>query len=115
MERFSDSVSDIVKKYLPKFREASITFDLDFPDTTINIEDKDRVKKDIEKGLKSSISRTKNGRIKLTIKKGEISITDTGTVIDKTTCKNMTTEHFKVKSRVGFGTTFTINLAKRQD
>ena len=108
MEKISDSVSSIIKKYMPKFREASITFDLDFPDTTIKVGDKARVEKDIEKGLKSSISRTKNGRIKLTVKKGEITITDSGTTIDKTTCKNLCTEHLTVKSRVGFGTTFTI-------
>ena len=42
------------------------------------------------------------------VKKGEIKLEDTGAIIDRATCKKLTTEHFIVKSRVGFGTTFTI-------
>lgn len=110
MEKISDSISNICKKYLPKFKEASITFDLDFPDTTITVENKAKIEKDIEKTIKSAISRTKNGQIKLTVKKGEIVITDTGTTIDKTTCKKLCTEHITIKSRVGFGTTVTIKF-----
>lgn len=108
MERISDTISEICKSYLPKIRAVGISFDLDFPDTTITVENKNRVKDNLEKSMKSAIKRSKNGRIKLTVKKGEIILEDTGTIIDKATCKKLTSEHFIVKSRVGFGTTFTI-------
>ena len=108
MERTLEIVNRVCKKYLPTIKNVGITFDLDFPDTTIMTEDKDRVEKDLDRGMKSAVSRTKKGTIKLSIKKGEISITDTGTVIDKTTCREISNEHFIVKSRVGFGTTVTI-------
>ena len=102
MEKIYEVVVDIIKNYLPKIKAVGISFDLDFPDTTITVENKERIKKGLEKGLKTSISRSKNGTLKLTIKKSGIILSDTGMVIDKTT------EHFIVKSRVGFGTTFTI-------
>ena len=108
MEKLHDIVIRVTKKYLPTIRNIGITFDLDFPDTTIDVDDKERVEKDLDRGMKSAVSRTKKGSIKMSIKKGEISITDTGTIIDKSTCKKISNEHFIVKSRVGFGTTITI-------
>ena len=108
MEKISDTISSICKNYLPKIKAVGITFDLDFPDTTITVENKKRVEENLHKSMKSAISRSKNGSIKLTVKKGEITLQDTGTIIDKATCKKLTSEHFIVKSRVGFGTTFTI-------
>lgn len=108
MEKVYETIVEIIKNYLPKIKAVGISFDLDFPDTTITVESKERIKKGIEKGLKTSISRSKNGKVKLTIKKDGVVLSDTGMVIDKTTCKKLSTEHFIVKSRVGFGTTFTI-------
>jgi signal transduction histidine kinase len=110
MAKVSEIVSKICKKYMPRIREVGISFDLDFPDTTITIENHERVEKDLDRSMKSAIKRTPNGHITLSIKKGEIIISDTGTVVDKTTCKKYTTEHFIVKSRVGFGTTVTIKF-----
>lgn len=108
MERLVEIVNRVCKKYLPTIKNVGITFDLDFPDTTLTVKDKERIEKDLDRGMKSAVSRTKKGAIKLSIKKGEISITDTGTVIDKTTCREISNDHFIVKSRVGFGTTITI-------
>ncbi len=108
MEKISEVVSDLCKSYLPKIRAVGITFDIDFPDTTITVENKKEIKEHLEKSMKSAIKRSKNGSIKLSVKKGEIKLEDTGTIIDKATCKKLTSEHFIVKSRVGFGTTFTI-------
>ncbi|MBR2658872.1 HAMP domain-containing histidine kinase [Candidatus Saccharibacteria bacterium] len=108
MERLVEIVNRVCKKYLPTIKNVGITFDLDFPDTTLTVKDKERIEKDLDRGMKSAVSRTKKGTIKLSIKKGEISITDTGTVIDKTTCREISNDHFIVKSRVGFGTTITI-------
>lgn len=108
MGKISEIVSDILKNYLPKIKAVGISFDLDFPDTTIAVDSVENIKKGIEKGLKISIKHSKKGCVKLTIKKDEVILSDTGLVIDKTTCKKLSTEHFVVKSRVGFGTTFTI-------
>ena len=111
MEKISGIVSDLCKSYLPKIKAVGISFDLDFPDTTITVENKKQVKDNLEKSIKSAIKRSKDGSIKLTVKTGEIILEDTGTIIDKATCKKLTTEHFIVKSRVGFGTTFTIKYS----
>ncbi len=108
MKRASEIVSAIYQKYLPKVKAVGITLDVDFPDTTLFVEDGERIEKDLEKSIKSAIARTKSGQIKITMKKGKFTISDTGHTLSKSTCDALSTEHIKVKSRVGFGTTVTI-------
>lgn len=108
MERVSEIISRVYEKYLPKIKAVGITFDLDFPDTTLMTENKERVENDLDKSLKSALMRTKDGKISITIKDGHIIVSDTGLTLDASTCKKLTNDHFKVKSRVGFGTTVTI-------
>lgn len=108
MKRASEIVSNIYKKYLPKVKAVGVTLDVDFPDTTLFIEDSERLEKDLDKSVKSAISRTKSGQIKITVKNGKFTVSDTGLTLSKSACDLLTTEHVKVKSRVGFGTTVTI-------
>lgn len=109
MERVSEIINKIYLKYLPIVKKLGITLDVDFPDTTLTIREKERVERDIDKTVRSAVSRTKNnGRIVITVRPGKIIVTDNGTILSKTTCELLSTEHVEVKSRVGFGTTVTI-------
>lgn len=108
MERLSEIISRLYEKYLPKIKAVGITFDLDFPDTTIIVKDKERVEKDLDKSLSSAITRAKNGKIKITVRKNKITVSDSGLVLDRSTCEKLSNDYVKVKSRVGFGTTVTI-------
>ena len=109
MERLSEVINKIYLKYLPIVKRIGITLDIDFPDTTLTIRERERVERDLDKAVKSAVSRTKNkGRIVITARPGKVIVTDNGTILSKTTCDLLTTEHIEVKSRVGFGTTVTI-------
>ena len=109
MERISETISKIYEKYLPIVKKVGATLDVDFPDTTLTIREKERIERDIDKTVRSAVNRTKsNGRIVITVRPGKVIVTDNGTILSKTTCELLTTEHVEVKSRVGFGTTVTI-------
>ena len=108
MVKLIEIIDRVYEKYLPKIRDFRITFNLDFPDTTLEIEDGARVEKALDENLNSAISRAKDGEIKISVKKGEISISDTGTVLSKTLCEKLSNDHVKIKSRLGFGTKVTI-------
>lgn len=111
MERITDVVNKIYQKYLPIVKKLGVSLDIDFPDTTLTIGEKskkERVEKALDKSIKNAVSRARGGRITISVRPGKIIVTDDGTTLSKTTCKLLTTEHVKVKSRVGFGTTVTI-------
>ena len=110
MERISETISKIYEKYLPIVKKVGATLDVDFPDTTITIREKERVERDLDKTMQSAVKRAKtSGRIVITVRPGKVIIKDNGTVLSKTTCDLLSTEHINVKSRVGFGTTVTIS------
>ena len=108
MERISESINKIYQKYLPIVKRVGITLDIDFPDTTLTIRERARVERDLDKTLKNAVERTKHGRIAIAVRPGKIIVSDNGTILSKTTCDLLSTEHIKVKSRVDFGTTVTI-------
>ena len=115
MERISETINKIYLKYLPIVKRVGVTLDVDFPDTTLTIREKERVERDLDKTMESAVKRAKNnGRIVIQVRKGKIIIKDNGTILSKTTCDLLSTEHVKVESRLGFGTTVTIQ-AKHQD
>ena len=104
MERISTSINKMYQKYLPIVKRLGITLDIDFPDTTLTIRERERVERDLDKSMRSAVERAKNCRISISIRPGQIIVSDNGTTLSKTTCELLTTEHVKVKSRVGFGT-----------
>lgn len=115
MERISETINKIYLKYLPIVKRVGVTLDVDFPDTTLTIREKERVERDLDKTMESAVKRAKNnGRIIIQVRKGKIFIKDNGMILSKTTCDLLSTEHVKVESRLGFGTTVTIQ-AKHQD
>lgn len=116
MERISETINKIYQKYLPIVKKIGVTLDVDFPDTTLTISERERVERDLDKTMRSAVSRSKSkGKIVITVRPGRIIIADNGTTLSKTTCDLLTTEHIEVKSRVGFGTTVTIKESKHQD
>ncbi len=111
MERISEVVGNIYQKYLPIAKNFGITLDLDFPDITLTVREKAKLESDIDKNMRLAVNRsknTKNARIIISVRPGKVTITDNGTTLSKDTAKLISSEHVKVKSRVGFGTTVTI-------
>ena len=108
MERIAETINKIYQKYLPLVKKMGITLDIDFPDTTLTIRERARVERALDQSVKSAIDRTKHGRVSISVRPGKIIVSDNGTTLSKTACDLLSTEHVKVKSRVGFGTTVTI-------
>lgn len=108
MYRLSIIIDEIYLKYLPLAEKMGITLNLDFPDPTVKTDKTDKVRKELDKSMKSALSRTIKGEIKIEVKKGKITVTDSGTTLSKEACAVLSNEHVTVKSKVGFGTTVTI-------
>ena len=110
MARLSIAINEIYLKFLPMAEKVGITLDLDFPDPTIEVEDTERIKKDLEKSLKTAVGKRPKSTIKITVVRGKIIVTDSETVLSKQMCEFLSVGHIKVKSKVGFGTTVTIDF-----
>lgn len=112
MQRLSIVISEIYNKYLPLANQHGIQLNLDFPDSTLEINDSEAVKQALDNHLGSTLKRAEHGHITISVGKDAIKITDSGTILSKTICQLLSKGHLTVKSRVGFGTTATISLHK---
>lgn len=112
MYRLSLIISEIYNKYLPLAEKNGIALNLDFADTTATIADPDELKKSLDQHLESALSRTERGEISIAVTSTEISITDSGTILSRPLCALLSNDRISVRSRVGFGTTVRISLAK---
>ena len=110
MYRLSIIIDEIYLKYLAPAKKLGLTLNLDFPDTTIKVEDGERIKNDVEKSVRKMVDKSYRGDITIAVRKGKIVITDTGTVLSKAACALISNDYISVKSRVGFGTEVTINF-----
>lgn len=110
MSRLSIVISEIYNKYLPLASKNGIELNLDFPDSTQEIEDSAAIKQALDQHLNSAIGRAERGHINISVGKNAIKITDSGTILSKPICRLLSNSHIQVKSRVGFGTTATIFL-----
>lgn len=108
MERIADTINKIYQKYLPIVKRLGVSLDIDFPDTTLTIGEKSRIEKELDKSVKNAVSRARGGRITIAVRPSKIVVTDDGTTLSKAACELLSSDHVKVKSRVGFGTTVTI-------
>ena len=118
MERILETINNVYQKYLPITKKQGILLDIDFPDTTITINENSskRVERDLDKIMRSAVSRSKSGdQIKIIVRKNSITISDNGTILSPSTCKLLISDFVTVKSRVGFGTSFQIDITTRQD
>lgn len=110
MYRLSLVINEIYNKYLPLAEKAGITFNLDFPDPTAKVLEPETIKNKLDKHVESALGRTVKGEIAINVHRDKIVITDTGTVLSKPMIAMLTSEKVTVKSRVGFGTTVTIEF-----
>ena len=113
MIRLSIIINEIYLKYLPLAEKMGITLNLDFSDSTVETKDAERVKKDLEKTLRKAVTkanRSPKNQIKIYVNGRQIIIEDENTVLSKAVCTLLTRPHFTVKSKVGFGTTVTIDF-----
>lgn len=113
MQRLSIVISEVYNKYLPFTSKNGIQLNLDFPDSTQEVEDSTAIKETLEQHLESAINRTNSGHINIAVGKDAIKITDSGTILSKPICRLLSNGRIEVKSRVGFGTTATIFLHKK--
>lgn len=110
MYRLSLIINEIYNKYLPLAEKAGITLNLDFPDPTAKISEPEKIKNKLDKHMGSALGRTVKGEIAISVHRDKIVITDTGTVLSKPMIAMLSSEKVTVKSRVGFGTTVTIEF-----
>lgn len=110
MYRLSFVINEIYNKYLPLAEQAGITLNLDFPDTTQKVKEPSKIKADLDKHLDLATKRAIKGEISVNVHKDKIVLRDTGTVLSAPACAMLSGGRVKVTSRVGFGTTVTIEL-----
>ena len=112
MYRLSLIISEVYNKYLPLAEKAGVTLNLDFPDTTQEVKEPEKVKKELDEQIGSALKRTIKGEVAVEVKKGQIVIRDTGTVLSRPVCEMLSkNERISVTSRVGFGTKVIIRLS----
>ncbi len=101
-------INEIYLKYLPAVKKLGGAFDIDFPDTTLILNEEARTKKSLEIAIKNAIKRNHGDKITITVRPGKITVSDQGEILSKKECELLSSEFVKVKSRIGFGTTVTI-------
>ena len=113
MSRISIIISEIYTKYLPLAEKASIQLNLDITNPNQEVPNPESIKIELEEHLKSALKRTPSGEIKIKAHKGQIIFQDSGTTLSPTACALLTRGRVKAKSRVGFGTTISIDLTTK--
>lgn len=112
MYRISLIIGEIYSKYLPFAEKNQISLNLDISDPSLLTDDPDQIKQEIDNHLSSALQRSRGGEITIAIHNKTLSITDNGTILSKTACKLLSHGRISVTSRIGFGTTVSINIAK---
>ena len=116
MHRISLIIGEVYNKYLPLAEQNRIRLNLDLGNNTATVDDPGEVQQSLEKHLDSALERSNSqSEITISLKERQIIITDSGTILSKTVCDLLSKGRVKVKSRVGFGTSVSINLKKAED
>lgn len=110
MERLSTTIQKLYQTYAPELARKKVSFNLDFPDTTLKIPKDSMVPKLLRKELAAAAKRTLKGSIDLTVKSDKIILKDTGTPLAKSAIEKLNAENISAKSRVGFGNEIVIPL-----
>lgn len=116
MNKFLQTIHNLYNKVLPIAQNSGVELDLDYSEPAeleIKVEaDDPKLQAELEEELKNAITRTDSGRVKLKVSDGVITISDTGTILSRPLCESLSHGRVKVKSRVGFGTSISIDLTK---
>lgn len=119
MNKFVQTIHNLYNKVLPIAQNSGVELNLDYSDPAsldIDVETDDpELKAELEEELKNAITRTNSGSVKLRVSNGVVTISDTGTVLSRPLCESLSHGRVKVKSRVGFGTSIDISLAKTEN
>ena len=118
MNKFVQTIHNLYNKVLPIAQNSGVELNLDYSDpASLDIEvetDDPELKTELEAELKNAIARTNSGSVKIKLKDGHVIISDTGTTLSRPLCESLSHGRVKVKSRVGFGTSIDISLAKNE-
>jgi len=115
MYRISLIISEVYNKYLPLAEKNHIQLNLDLGEGLESTDNPNEIQADLEKHLDSALQRSTQGEITVGIRKNQIIITDSGTTLSRPVCDLLSKGRVKVKSRVGFGTSVSIDLQKREN
>lgn len=108
MGRLTQLVTETYKKYLPLAEQSSIEFNLDIIDPSGEVSGD--IVTMLDEHLPAALSRSSKGKVSITVKNGKIMIKDNGTILSKPACALLSHGRVEAKSRLGFGTTVTIDL-----
>lgn len=115
MYRLSIIISEIYHKYLPLAEKAEIQLNLDIPDTSLNVDDPEIIRTELEESLNNAMKRTPRGEIKISVQGKKIIVSDSGTTLSPAACSLLSRGRISAKSKVGFGTTVEIDLTKPKE
>lgn len=114
MTRVTDIIGKVYNKYLPIIKQCQTEININICDYHLNSDQNpELLQAEIDKCLAAFLNANPHSSDKITItaKNHQIIITDSGTILSRPACAFLSKKHVQVKSRVGFGTTITINLA----
>ena len=119
--KLADVVNPIFREYTPLLRRIGLILDLDLKNPTTPVNNPDALQFELKKYLDFTLTPDKSlsgalrstpGRIVISDQPAHhLSVKDTSLVISPAQRQALTSKVTSVKSRVGFGTTFTINLS----
>lgn len=112
MNRISTAIHEVYQKILPLAEQCRVQLDLDFNNYDPSLIDPTEVATEIETQLSALLDRTQSSTISISVDKDHAKIHDSGTTLSRPVCAALSSERVHTKSRVGFGTTITIDLHK---
>lgn len=113
MNNLANSLYQLYQQFLPIAKKCEIQLDLDLGKAAnVQIEASDELMQEIGDELTSALTRSQDTHLSITASYNHIKLHDPDTVLSPAICQALTTDRVHVTSRVGFGTTITIDLHK---
>ena len=112
MVKISDIVEPLYREYVSTLEATGLTLDLDLKNPTTEVKSPQTIEFELKKYLEWAASRGhRQGNIIISDKPNQIIVKDSSAVLSPDEKQLFTSKLTSVKSRVGFGTTFSIALA----
>lgn len=112
MVKLAGIIEPIYREYTPVLQRAKITLDLDLENPVLEIKNPDTLKSELKKYLEFATSTgVRQGSIIISSHDNQLIIKDSSIVLSPEQRQLFTSKNTSIKSRVGFGTTFSIKLA----
>ncbi|MBQ3348292.1 hypothetical protein IJG90_02120 [Candidatus Saccharibacteria bacterium] len=111
MEYISEIISQFYQKYLPITQKLHLSLELDFPDTTLTTGSPAQLSRTLDRAMRTMITQSHPGdQIRLAISPRTITLTNNNTILPPSACQNLASTNIRIKSRVGFGTNFILDI-----